>query len=232
MKNSITSTGWQYSTARMLIDYTEKLYLPLCNLYNKYYADLENVIRLNEWVDDIKNRWDGIRIKQLNNLNNVTIDAGNNIEVRCIVDLQNINPNNVSVEVYSGKVLDTGILEDIHITEMEKVARDSNEYKAKIALTAGGNYGYTFRVMPKHEMVLDVQNLNLVKWITSEMQEEKKEEVVEKAVENTAEKENTLQNEGNTEEENVTQNEDVTASENTTENVNETVIDNQVNETV
>ena len=45
--------------------------------------------------------------------------------------------------------------------EEEKVAT----YKAKIELTTGGNYGYTFRVMPKHEMLLDSENLNLVKWI-------------------------------------------------------------------
>ena len=39
-------------------------------------------------------------------------------------------------------------------------------YNAKIELKTGGNYGYTFRVMPKHEMLLDSANLNLVKWIT------------------------------------------------------------------
>ena len=174
MKNSIMTTGWQYSTARMVLDYTENLYLPLCNLYNKYYTDIENVIRLNEWIDDIKNRWDNIKIVQLNNLNNVTIDAGNNIEVRCEVDLQNINPDNVSVQVYSGKVLDNGILEDICVTEMSRESNDSNVYRAKIALTTGGNYGYTFRIMPKHEMILDSQNLNLIKWITDDMQEETK----------------------------------------------------------
>ena len=38
-------------------------------------------------------------------------------------------------------------------------------YSAKIQLVNGGNYGYTFRVMPKHEMLLDSANLNLVKWI-------------------------------------------------------------------
>ena len=170
MKNSIISTRWQYSTARMLIDYLQKMYLPLCNLYKKYYSDIENVIRLNEWIDDIKTRWDKIRIIELNNLNNVTIDAGNNIEVKCEVDLQNINPDNISVQVYSGKVLDNGILEDIKVTEMEKLFKDSNIYSAKISLSTGGNYGYTFRVMPKHEMVLDAQNLNLIKWITAEMQ--------------------------------------------------------------
>ena len=58
---------------------------------------------------------------------------------------------------------------------MERIDKDSNEYKAKIELTTGGNYGYTFRIMPKHEMILDVQNLNLVKWITSETKENKSE---------------------------------------------------------
>ncbi len=106
MKNSITSTGWQYSTARMLMDYTDQMYIPLCNLYNTYYSDLENVIRLNEWIEDTKNRWDNIKITQLDNLNNVIIDAGNNIEVKCEVDLQNIDEEHISVEVYSGKVLE------------------------------------------------------------------------------------------------------------------------------
>ena len=39
-------------------------------------------------------------------------------------------------------------------------------YTAKIQLTSGGNYGYTFRVMPKHEMLLEAANLDLIKWIT------------------------------------------------------------------
>ena len=39
-------------------------------------------------------------------------------------------------------------------------------FTSKIELTTGGNYGYTFRVMPKHEMLLEPANLDLVKWIT------------------------------------------------------------------
>lgn len=172
MKNSIISTGGKYSTARMLMDYVSKMYIPLCNLYNKYYSDMENVIRLNEWIDDIKNRWDKIKLVQFDNLNNVIVDAGKNIEVQCKVDLQNINPDNISVQVYSGKVLGNGTLEDIQIKEMESIEKGSDIYKSKIALSSGGDYGYTFRIMPKHEMVLEAQNLNLVKWITEEMQKE------------------------------------------------------------
>ncbi len=32
MKQSIMSTGGKYSTARMVVDYTNQLYIPLCNL--------------------------------------------------------------------------------------------------------------------------------------------------------------------------------------------------------
>jgi len=174
MKNSIKSTGWEYSTARMLMDYTEKMYIPLCNLYNKYYSDLENVMRLNEWMDSIKSRWDSIKLIQLNNPVNSIIDAGNSIDVECKVDLQNINPDNVAVQVYSGKVLENGRLEDIQIKEMKRDIKENNIYRAKITLFTGGDYGYTFRVMPKHEMVLEAQNLNLVKWMTDEMQKEEK----------------------------------------------------------
>ena len=38
-------------------------------------------------------------------------------------------------------------------------------YVAKINLTTGGNYGYSFRVMPQNEMLLDSENMDLVKWI-------------------------------------------------------------------
>ena len=53
---------------------------------------------------------------------------------------------------------------------MKRVEEDREEnvykYSAKIKLITGGNFGYTFRVMPKHEMLLDSENMNLVKWMT------------------------------------------------------------------
>ena len=38
-------------------------------------------------------------------------------------------------------------------------------YTTRIDLISGGNYGYSFRVMPQHEMLLESENLDLVKWI-------------------------------------------------------------------
>ena len=50
------------------------------------------------------------------------------------------------------------------LVEEDDAAREYH-YMAKIELTTGGNFGYTFRVMPKHEMLLDSANLDLIKWM-------------------------------------------------------------------
>ena len=170
MKNSITSTGGKYSTSRMLVDYTNNLYMPLCNLTKKYYENVDNVAEFNLWKKNLYTNWKDIKITQKNNLNNITMDAGNNIEVKCEVQLPNIDVDNITAQCYYGKILDNGIVENVSIIPMKLTFSDEEnkiyEYTTKIELKTGGNYGYTFRVMPKHEMLLDSENLNLVKWIT------------------------------------------------------------------
>ena len=68
------------------------------------------------------------------------------------------------------KILENGIVENVSIIPMQLADSDEEQRKyyftAKIELSTGGNYGYTFRVMPKNEMLLDPANLDLVKWIT------------------------------------------------------------------
>ena len=170
MKNSIISTGGKYSTARMLVDYTNNLYMPLCNLTKKYYKNVDTVAEYNLWKKNLYINWKDIKITQTNNLDNITIDAGNNIEVKCEVELPNVDLDNITVECYYGKILDNGIVENVSIIPMKLTEKDEEskkyEYTTKIELKTGGNYGYTFRVMPKHEMLLDAENLNLVKWVT------------------------------------------------------------------
>lgn len=171
MKNSIATTGGKYSTARMLIDYTNNFYMPLCNLYNKYYADLSTVGEFNEWKNNLILNWNNITIKQeKGNMDNITIDAGNKIKVKCKVHLPNISKDSIEAQVYYGQILENGVVDNIQIIPMTLISENEEtkdyEYEATVELTSGGNYGYTFRVMPKSNMILDSANLNLIKWIT------------------------------------------------------------------
>lgn len=170
MKNSIVSTGGKYSTARMLVDYTNQLYIPLCNLTKKYYSDLNNVAEFNTWKQNMKSNWKDIKVEQVeSNVDNITLDAGAQIEAKCAVTLPNIEPQYIRAEVYYGKFLADGTVQDVKIIPMklEKSEEENRKYyyTAKIDLTTGGNFGYSFRVMPEHEMILESANLDLVKWV-------------------------------------------------------------------
>ena len=170
-KNSLISTGGRYSTSRMVIDYTRDYYMELANLSKNHYQNLDEVIDFTNWKKNLYASWKDIKITQNNNLDNITIDAGNQIEVHCIVNLpENIDYNSIRTEVYYGKILENGIMEQIQTVPMNLIEQDDEnrvyKYSAKIELKTGGNYGYTFRVMPQTDMMLDTANLDLIQWVT------------------------------------------------------------------
>ncbi len=170
MKNSIKTTGGKYSTSRMVSDYVNDLYMPLCNLRKQYFQDLGKVAEFTEWKKNIRNNWDNIKIVQDRNVDNARLSSGTQITVTCEVYLPNIAEENTDVQVYFGQFLNNGTVKNVYTSTMNKIGENKEEhkytYEAVIDLNTGGNFGYTFRVMPKHEMLLDSENLNLVKWIT------------------------------------------------------------------
>ena len=133
MKNSISSNSGKYSTARMLQDYLQKLYIPQCDL-TKEYRNLNNVSELNEWKNTMRTNFANIKITQPeSNYDNIEIDAGNRIEVRCNVKLPKgiINRESIDVQVYYGKITENGIVDDIKIDNMQYDGEEKGIYKYK-----------------------------------------------------------------------------------------------------
>ncbi|MGN1298988.1 MAG: alpha-glucan family phosphorylase [Candidatus Scatovivens sp.] len=167
MKNSIKTTGGQYSTSRMVIDYVDKLYIPLCNLKNKYFEDNKKVEDFSNWKNNIKTNWKKINISQEDNVDNKKLVAGSKIKVKCIVDFKDIKETDASVQVYLGKFMENGTVKNVYKEEMKLVSEENGKYiyESNIKLDNGGNFGYTFRVLPKHEMLIEPENMDLIKWI-------------------------------------------------------------------
>ena len=170
MKNSIKTTGGKYSTSRMVSEYVSDLYMPLCNLRKQHFENLEEVADFTAWKRNAKSNWDKIELVQDRNVDNAKLVAGTQITVSCEVYLPNINEENADVQVYFGQFLDNGTVRNVYTETMNKISEDKANhkytYEAVLDLKTGGNFGYTFRVMPKHPMLIDSEDLDLVKWIT------------------------------------------------------------------
>ena len=169
MKQTIMSNAGRFSTSRMVADYTERMYLPLCKLTKEHYTDMKKVEDFVAWKEHMAAHWDKIQIEQIENEEHMITNVGNNIMVKCKVISPEISIDDLCVQLYCGKISECGVVSEVKTVEMVcTVSNKKNhtyEYEAEIELNRSGNYGYTFRVVPKTHMLLRQENLNLVKWI-------------------------------------------------------------------
>ncbi len=171
MKNSIKSVGGVYNTGRMLVDYLNKLYMPQIRLTNSNFYTKENVESYIEWEKGIRENWNNIIIESNTNLEELSANAGDSIEMKCTVTLPSISPNDVSVEIFYGKFDDTNKMVDSMYVPMQlsnTLDESKYEYSANIIINNGGNYGYTFRITPTNPLLINNQDLGLCKWLTNQ----------------------------------------------------------------
>ncbi len=170
MKASIKVVAPEFSTDRMVQEYTNNLYMPLINrtaeISQNSYAKIYD---LRNWKDFISQNWDSIHINPINltAYENNPILVNQSISPACLAYLGNIDPKDVSVEVYYGKISPEGALQESHSCPMNLVQKNGEmyEYKADIPMKNGGNYGFTYRIIPKNPMLINKQDLGLIKWV-------------------------------------------------------------------
>ncbi len=170
MKASIKSVGGNYNTNRMLCDYLKKLYIPQAELITTKYDDVKRVEEFYNWKVAIENDWQKVSIFSSTINDEVAIKAGEKLDLTCNVSLGSIAPTSVACEVFYGKFSNGEKLVGSQYKEMElskDLGNGQYEYKTSIDIDNGGNYGYTFRVLPKHDMLINKQDMSLVKWIES-----------------------------------------------------------------
>ena len=168
MKNSIKSVGGNYNTNRMLCDYLERLYVPQLALTNGAYSDSKKVEEFYDWKQAIQEEWAKVSVQAPSISNELAIKAGEKVTLTCVASLGNITPDSVSCEVFLGKFQNGEKLFESSYREMElskDLGNGNYEYTTSLDIDNGGNYGYTFRIMPKNEMLINKQDMSLVKWI-------------------------------------------------------------------
>lgn len=171
MKNSIKSLAWNYSTDRMVQEYTDRMYIPAMKGTEKISADNYNLARsLAGFKEHMQRSWPQVQLfaeKSANDLKYYKSDSEQEIYLSATAYLGFIDPSNVSVEVYYG-YLANGIITDAHSAEMhcdEKTGDGTYRYSINLRIEDGGEYAYTFRVTPKHPDLINRFDMGLIKWI-------------------------------------------------------------------
>jgi starch phosphorylase len=170
MKESIRSLAPVYGTHRMVQDYVEKMYVPCVQRVHRISADNYAPVRkFAAWKQQVFRVWPQVRIvadRDIHGLAEYASKSGETMHLGVTVQLGALTPEDVRVEIYYGR-LQQGEIQSGRsavMTVSRQVDGSTYEYKGSLSIDDGGEYGYSYRIVPSHEGLFNAMDLPLIRW--------------------------------------------------------------------
>jgi glycogen phosphorylase len=168
IKESMKTICPIFNTNRMVREYSEKFYMNAHKNYKKFSGDNYNKTKdFSQWQKKIITHWNNLSIKDLYIEDNSEIIVGKRINLRGIINLGDLVPEDVLVELYFGNLNSKGEIEEGASVSMQKVNRlDSGDYlyEGQLLCLKAGQFGYTARIIPYHTDMLRKYSPGLLTW--------------------------------------------------------------------
>jgi len=166
MKRSMRTLGPVFNTNRMIEEYTKRFYIPASIEHHKLAkSKFAAAKKKAQWFSEIKNNWDSVQIVSSDDNITGVIKISNSMNVRAQVYLGGLNPEDVSVQIFSGYFDSKEIISKQEVNEMRLVSKEGNDfiYEGKVIAGKVGYNGYTIRIMPQYDG--EVQHIpGFIKW--------------------------------------------------------------------
>ncbi|MDP8930579.1 MAG: alpha-glucan family phosphorylase, partial [Actinomycetota bacterium] len=154
MKSAIEQLSPCFNGHRMLKEYTETMYLPASwNVRSLTEDGLEHVRAVAAWRLRVSTAWGQVRCELAAGDDHNEVRVGQEMRPRALVRLGALTPEDVSIELYIGRVDADGEIAAGHALPMQLVEANDEccVYEAiAVQLSDSGRYGYTVRVRPRH----------------------------------------------------------------------------------
>jgi starch phosphorylase len=172
MKNSIAMAGKQFSSLRMVKDYTGNFYVPAMHASQKFSADNYALSRqMATWQSALIEKWDHVSIESIDTPPLETSPkVGDRIPVTLRVNLGDIAPNDILVEVLAGNL---NSLEQMNNYEHVIAAKQDSDislpkgqyhYFAEVICRESGRFGIAGRIIPQNANLIHNRIPRLIKW--------------------------------------------------------------------
>ena len=181
MKNSIKWITPRFNTNRMVADYTRKFYVRAAAKWQYLTSEaMKKAKRLSTWKANIRNAWPEFEIKdvqiQVNNGRDEgqfdpkkpQLKVGSQLDIKAMVRLGKVGPDDVSVELYHGPVDAWGNIKDgatVRMDYKEPSGQDGEHWFAGLLpCRTSGRRGVAVRILPRHTDLVNPYELGLILW--------------------------------------------------------------------
>ncbi|MCS6965420.1 MAG: alpha-glucan family phosphorylase [Candidatus Kapabacteria bacterium] len=168
MKNAIRTVAGYYSSTRMLQQYIRECYIPAQQRRQSLLENNSQVARqLARWRARIATVWQQLRILRVHGNEEPELSAGSTLTVRAELDLGEISPDEIRVELYAGRLQPDGRLSDVRTSVLGHSPTTHSThhcFEGSLLLDESGQFGYTVRVVPWHPALPTPAELRLCYW--------------------------------------------------------------------
>lgn len=169
MKNSMRSLSPVFSSNRMVVEYVEQMYAPSARRWMRMSADeFAAAKELAGWKSRMTEQWGQVKLLSVQAADEDELAVGSRLEVQARVHLGPIAPEDVSVEVYCGRLDRDGQILQGQGYPMRCDGPSTSEgtyrYLVAVPCQASGQHGYAVRVMPHHGDLTHRYDSGLICW--------------------------------------------------------------------
>jgi len=165
MKSAVSKLVPQFNTDRMLKEYYEKFYVKASRSYKR--LALENKIsEVRQWVKNIENNWQDVRVVIDSFKPNMEIHSGSSVPVRAIVWLGALKPEDVKIQLVVGSIDGETVFKSGKNFDMayEGKMGDAHIYKGEIKCFQSGRHDFAVRAIPHNENIPHMSMPFFIKW--------------------------------------------------------------------
>ena len=166
MKEAIRTCTPQFSMRRMIKEYTTRYYVPDIQQDSQVAQNhYESARTLAAWKERVRHGWDQLEL-YIDGKREGQLSLGESINVRAWVRMNELQPEDVSVEMVYGPIKDE-LAEAHHVLPMTFVRREldgSHRYEIHLRPPESGSIAYNVRVVPSHPGLSEKYELGLIRW--------------------------------------------------------------------
>ena len=168
MKRAMTVLAPMFNTNRMVKQYAEMFYSSAVKRYEVLMDnEMSKAKDLSGWKRNLYANFGNVRVENVSDNLSEGARVGKEVRVEALVDMGPLQPADLMVELFYGRLDDDGQLSDGLALPMEQVARDGDHkvrYAANMPCLRSGMTGYTVRIMPSHDTLLEPRDMAMIRW--------------------------------------------------------------------
>ncbi len=170
VKNSIRKLAPFFNTTRMVIEYTDQYYIPARSHCERLTTpDLSRGLEFSQWKQRLYRAWPKVKVVRVETSGD-ELKIGSEQEVFAWVDLGELTPEDVTVQLYYGNLDTHGDILSGDTLNMTPILDENAskppvyEFGTRIAYRSTGQHGLSVRVLPCHEDLPTPFQRGIIRW--------------------------------------------------------------------